>query len=109
MDRELKEGALDPALILAVHGAIAACDALTIYHSGGQCASERHLDAVEFLRGMKGLQGLDEAGQHLAKLLHGKGDIEYSDRSFHREEAERLIRHARRFGEFVRKNLPLKS
>lgn len=106
MDRELKEGAVDPALILSIQAAIAACDALTIYHMGARCSSVRHLDAVECLRGVKGLEGLGHASHHLSELLHGKGDIEYSNRSIHREDANRLIEHARRFAEFVRKNLP---
>lgn len=46
MERELAAGALDPALLLAVQGVIAAADALTICHLGIRAAADRHEDAL---------------------------------------------------------------
>lgn len=49
MEQELAAEAYDPALVLAVQSAIAACDAFTIYHRGERSASDRHQDAIEVL------------------------------------------------------------
>jgi hypothetical protein len=106
MDRQMKAGSLDAALVLAVHAVIAACDAFTIGHLGERCASERHLDAPEIFARVKGVPGMGEALGHLKRVLREMASIEYSGHPIRREYAERLVVHARRFAEFVRKNLP---
>ncbi len=106
MERELAAGAFDPALVLAVQAAVAACDAFTIFHRGERAASERHLDALEVLSHVTDVKGLAEAKRHLARILREKNNVEYSGAAPKRKDAEALAVHARRFVDFVAKHLP---
>lgn len=106
MERELAANASDPALVLAVQGAIAAADALTIYHRGERSAAGRHEDALEILGRLTQLSGIREAAGHLAKLLRVKGEVEYTGRYQRPQEVSALADHARRFFEYVEKHLP---
>ena len=106
MERELAARALDPALLLAVQGVIAACDALTIYHRGERAAALRHGDALEVFNRLTNLHGIKEAAGLLARLLRVKGDIEYTGRSQEPQEVRALIDHARKFFAFVANHLP---
>lgn len=106
MERELAAGAVDPALLMAVQGAIAACDALTIFHRGERATSDRHLDAVAVLGRMAHLPGVQEAAGHLARLLRVKGEVEYTGRAQSAREAAALVEHARAFFDFVERHLP---
>ena len=105
MERSLEAGDLDAALLDGVHAVIAAADALTIRHLGVVCASERHEDAAFVVEQVRVAPGLGEAARHLKRLLKSKGAIEYSSRYPRPEEARSLCEHARRFVEFVEKNL----
>jgi len=95
----------DSAALLAVHSAMAACDAFTLRHRHERSSSERHLDAVHVFRRVTSRSGVKEAAGHLEDLLDEKAWIEYSDRSPRPEEAHRLCDHARRFVAFVGNNL----
>lgn len=106
MEREFAAGAVDPALLLAVQGAIAACDALTIFHRGECATAERHEDALEVFNHLSQLSGLKEASGHLARLLRLKGEIEYTGRYQKPQEARAILDHAQRFFEFVERHLP---
>lgn len=106
MEREIAAGASDPALLLAVQGAIAAADALTIYHRGERAAADRHEDALAVLNRLRDLPELPQAIAHLAKLLRVKGQVEYTGRSPKSDEVAALLEHARRFFDFVEKHLP---
>ena len=101
MDRELLAGALDPALVLAVQAAIAACDAFTIRFLELCSSSQRHFDALELFDRVTPVPGTREARVHLVRLLEEKANIEYSGRPVRGDESERLAKHARRFVEFV--------
>jgi HEPN domain-containing protein len=105
MERELAVGAYDPALVLAIQAAIAACDAFTVYHRGERSASDRHQDAVEVFTHVQDVEGVAEAAKHLARLIREKSDIEYSGKPAKPKEAEALVERARRFIEFVERNL----
>jgi len=105
MNLLMEAGSLDAALVEAIHASIAAADAFTIHHLGKQCASERHEDAARLVERVTTVQGSAEAARHLARLLDKKGTIEYSGRYPRPDEAEGFCEHARRFVEFVRKNL----
>jgi len=106
MERELAAGATDPALLLAVQAAIAASDALAIFHRGECTSAERHEDALAVLTRLTHLPGIKEAARHLAYLLRVKGEIEYTGRALRSREAESLVMHARRFLDFASKHLP---
>ena len=105
-DRELAAGAADPAAVLAVQAAVAACDAFTIHHLGKKSSSSRHEDALALLSEVQPMKGLDEARRHLAQLLKMKSAIEYGSDALRLEEAEAIAKHARRFIEFVESRLP---
>lgn len=106
MERELAAGANDPALLLAVQGAIAAADALSIFHRGERATSERHEDALEILGRLQHLPGIREAAAHFGKLLRVKGQVEYTGRYAKPAETAALIEHARRFFDFAERHLP---
>lgn len=106
MERELAAGALDPALLLAVQGAIAAADALTIFHRGERAVADRHEDALMVFNRVSQLPGIEGASRHFVRLLRVKGEIEYTGRYQKPQEAAGLVEHARRFFEFVEKHLP---
>ncbi len=104
MELALAAKLFDPAALLAVQGVIAANDALTIALLGERCASERHQDALA-LFDQSGARGFKEGRSHLSRLLDRNYRIEYSGRPVRQEDAEQLSEHARRFLEFVEKNL----
>ena len=106
MERELAAGAGDPALVLAIQGAIAAADALTIFYRGERSGSERHEDAVEIVRRLTELDETKNAVRHLARLLRAKAEIEYTGQLPKAKQVKALADHARRFFEFVQKHLP---
>ena len=106
MEREAAAGAYDPALLLAVQGAIAAADALTIYHRGERAAADRHEDALEVFGRLTHLPGLAEASGHLANLLRVKGEVEYTGRYQKPNEVTALLTHARRLFDFVGRHVP---
>ena len=95
----------DSAALLAVHSAMAACDAFTLRHLGERCSSDRHLDAAYLFKDVTAIHGVNEAAGHIERLLDEKSWIEYADRSPRPDEAERLCDHARRFVAFVGNNL----
>jgi hypothetical protein len=105
MELVLGEALFDSAAVLAIHAAIAACDAFTLRHRAERSSSGRHLDAVEVFARVSTIRGVKEAAGHLEDLLDEKSWIEYSDRSPRPEESHRLCEHARRFVDFVGKNL----
>lgn len=109
MERELAAHAYDPALVLAVQGAIAASDAFTIFHRGERSAAGQHLDALSVFSRVTGVEGLEEARKHLSKLLQEKFSIECSGKSLKPKEVESLVEHARRFFSWVEKHLPEKA
>lgn len=109
MERELAAGAHDPALVLAVQAAIAACDAFTIFHRGERSAAGRHLDALSVLGRVAGIEGLEEARKHLTRILSRKLEIEYSGEALKPKEVESLVEHARRFVGWIESRLPQES
>jgi hypothetical protein len=105
MDLVLKESLYDSATLPAIYAAIAACDAFTLHYRSERSTPVRHLDAVHVFARVTMIGGVKEAARHLENLLEEKAWIEYSDRSPRPEEAQRLCEHARRFVEFVGRNL----
>ena len=108
MERELAARAFDPALVLAVQAAIAASDALTIFHNGECSSSERHQDALSVFSRVTGVPDLDKARTRFGRILQEKGVIEYSGDPVRRDDADRIAEHTRRFIDFVAKHFPKK-
>lgn len=106
MERVLADGHHDPALVLAVQAAIAASDAMTIYHLGVRSAAGDHQDAISVFSRLRGIPELDRAQTHLQRVLDHKAEIEYSGKSLRRKEFDAVVDHARNFVKFARKHLP---
>ncbi|MDO8668582.1 MAG: HEPN domain-containing protein [bacterium] len=91
----------------AVHSAISANDAITIYLKRIRSASEKHSDAVDlFLNVFNNHKEAREFSSHLLWLLSRKSLVEYEARLFYRKEAEDSIKHAERFLRWIKDHLP---
>ncbi len=96
----------DSALVLVVQAAIAAADALTIYHLEERSSATRHEDALNVLARLNNqVPDLAKASKHLAKLLGFKTDAEYGFKTPKTADVRSAIEAARSFIEFVEKNL----
>jgi len=90
----------------AIHAAICANDALTIFARGIKCSSLRHEDAVTLLQGLVELGGVKSNSIHLLRIIKKKNLVEYYGESFTQNEAEEITRHAERFLDWVKSILP---
>lgn len=91
----------------AVHAAIAAVDAITVFHAGKRSAPQRHEDAVQLL----GTLGFPESeveprARQLRRLLGLKTKAEYMDDLVTAREAEDAVRTAERIVAWARTRLP---
>lgn len=90
----------------AVHAAISANDAITIYQIGKKCVSEKHSDAVKlFLFSFPGNPEAKEQSNHLSRLIAKKNIVEYESRMFQQREAIDCLKHSERFLNWVTKSL----
>jgi len=90
----------------AVHAAISANDAITVYQIGKRCVSEKHSDAVKLL--LSAFPNNSEAknqSNHLTRLIAKKNIVEYESRLFQQREAVELLKHSERFVNWAIKNL----
>lgn len=83
--------------LAAVHCAISSNDALLVSFRGIRSTSDKHLDAVEFLRGCQEIAEVENMVSYLRKIVGKKNLIEYEARQFYRAEAEEIIKHTERF------------
>jgi HEPN domain-containing protein len=91
----------------AVHSAISANDAITVYLKGIRSVSEKHSDAVDLLLIVfNNEKGTREFSSHLLWLLNRKNLVEYEARLFFKKEAEDSIKHAERFLRWTESHLP---
>jgi len=94
------------AALEAIHAAICANDALTIFVKGIKCSSPRHEDAVTLLQGLTELDGVKVNSTHLLRIIKKKNTVEYYGESFSQKEAEEITQHAERFLNWVKSILP---
>ena len=90
----------------AIHAAICANDALTIFAKGIKCSSPRHEDTVTLLQGITELNEVKSGAMHLLRIIKKKNAVEYDRRSFTQKEAEEIARHTERFFYWVKSILP---
>lgn len=90
----------------AIHAAICANDALTIFARGIKCSSPRHEDAVSLLGSLAELEGAKANSGHLLRIIKKKNIVEYEGRSFTQKEAEEITKHTERFLDWVKSLLP---
>jgi hypothetical protein len=82
----------------ALHSAISANDAITVFFKNIRSASGQHGNAVELL--LMALPGDSQAranSRHFSWLINHKNLIEYESRLFYQKEALDCLRHADRF------------
>lgn len=91
----------------AVHAAISANDALTVYYKKVRSASEKHNDAVGLLLETFGNEAeVRKVSRHLLWLVGRKNLVEYESRLFYKREAEEALTHLERFLIWARTKLP---
>lgn len=96
------------AALEAIHAAICANDALTIFTKGIKCSSARHEDSVTLLQGFTEIDGIKVNAAHLLFIIRKKSLVEYGADSFTQKEAEEITKHAERFFTWVKSVLPKK-
>lgn len=101
----LKERWTSSALA-AVHAAICANDALTIFARGIKCSSSRHEDTVTLLQNLTELDGVKTNSTHLLRIIKKKSIVEYSGGSFTQKGAEEITKSTERFLNWVKSILP---
>jgi len=91
----------------AVHAAIAAVDAVTVFHAGKRSAPQRHEDAVHLLQTL-GLprSEVEPRARQLMRILGLKTKAEYTDELVTAREAEDAVRTAERIVAWARTQLP---
>ena len=102
----LSRGHYQAAVSNAVHAAIAAVDAVTVFHVGKRGVPQRHEDAVHLL----GTLGLPESEveprtRQLRRLLGLKTKAEYTDDLVTAHEAEGSVQDAERLVAWAKKRV----
>ena len=107
MQRDFGEGRWGSCVILAIHAAISAADALCVHELGKRSTSESHRDAITLFQSIDANdEEIRKAVIRLAELLKIKTDAEYGERPQSRSDAERAKLNAERLVSFVKKRLP---
>jgi hypothetical protein len=96
-ERALADGHPDSALLLSVHCAISAGDAVTVSLAQIRSADPDHSRAVMLLRQLGGgSPEIDEKARQFAGLIAMKNQVEYESRRTRPEEAADGVRRAKR-------------
>jgi len=103
----LDRGHMQAATSNSVHAAIAAMDAVTVFHAGKRSASDRHEETVDLVRSL-GLADAELSKRliQLGRLLGMKTRAEYANARIKRREAEDAVRTADRIVTWTRGHLP---
>jgi len=94
------------AALEAIHAAICANDALTIFARGIKCSSPCHEDTVTLLQSLVELDGVKTYSTHLLRIIKKKNMVDYHRETFIQKEAEEITIHAERFFNWVKSILP---
>ena len=102
----LSRGHHQAAVSNAVHAAIAAVDAVTVFHAGKRSVPQRHEDAVHLL-GMLGLpeSEVEPRARQLRRLLGLKTKAEYTDDLVTADEAKGSVQDAERLVAWAKKQV----
>jgi len=93
----------DAALLLAIHSAISATDAVTAALGGLRSADPDHLRAADLLESIaRGSEELHDRANRLRGLLKLKNLVEYEDRRVSAREAETGVKRAERLAAWAR-------
>jgi len=103
-------GYTNQAVSNAVHAVIAANDAFCLFHLGERAAGEAHTEAVAVLRrACRGTRFEPEAtrkAHQLADVLQAKSLAQYSGRQLDASAAQRVMKQAERFIDWIVAALP---
>jgi HEPN domain-containing protein len=88
----------------AIHCAISAADALTVFYKGVRHAGDRHEDVVSLLNTL-GLPEIQNKNKQLLSLLRIKNSAEYEEKLMTEANALDSIKNAERFFSWVRSML----
>ena len=92
--------------INAIHCAISAGDALCVHFLGKRHAGESHNDAVKLFNSLENMcDNIKPNANRLMRLLKMKNMAEYEERLIYKSEAEKMLRNARLFHNFVELNI----
>lgn len=87
----------DAALLLAIHSAISACDAVTVAFAGVRSTDPDHLKAADLLETVaRQSTDIRERANQLRGLLKMKNLVEYEDRRVSPQEADTGTKRAER-------------
>lgn len=89
----------------AVHCAISACDAISVFHLGLRSSSEYHEDAVSLLSSVSNITDAGQKSKTLSNILAKKNLVEYEDRDFLENEARSLVKITTRFFDWVKSKI----
>ncbi|HEV2249076.1 MAG TPA: HEPN domain-containing protein [Candidatus Limnocylindria bacterium] len=102
-DAAIADARNDAALLLAIHSAISAADAVTAALGGLRSADPDHLRAADLLESVsRGSEEVHDHATQLRGLLKLKNLVEYEDRRVTAREAELGVRRAERFAAWAR-------
>ncbi len=94
--------------LLAVQAVISASDALTGFIAGIRSASQDHGDAADLIKSLTTDTSKEWSAQanRFSRVISKKNVIQYESRELSEKEAVDLVEQARRFINWVRKNVP---
>ena len=105
METALNSGDWDAAGLNAVHCAISAADALTVYYGGVRSAGESHHDAVALLERHVKDEQIGPKAKTLAKIVSFKNLAAYEDREMTESEARDVVKITQRFFDWAQSRL----
>ncbi len=100
MKRAASEHAWNTVGLLAVHGVISACDALTVCMDGRRWSGQDHAGVHGVVSSLN-LPGSAIALRHITSVLDQKNRVEYESRTFAQDEAVQVSQSASRLLEWV--------
>lgn len=95
------------AALLAVHAAIAMCDAILVLHGEERSTSHGHEEAVARLRQLCGRLGAGDRGIAVfERLVARRGNIAHDEQRLTSKEAEAIVVQAQRFTSWAYQAFP---
>jgi HEPN domain-containing protein len=105
MENSLKNLEYHGAMLSAIHAAISAGDALTVFYLGERSRGQDHGELISLISRIS-LEGATVQARRLASILARKTDAEYGSSSPTLKEAESLALQVRRFTSWALEQLP---
>lgn len=107
MNTELEQSQWNAAVLCAIHSAISAADAVTVFYQGVRHAGEKHEDVVQLLETLElDRETMKNKIRQLLNLLQVKNAVEYEEKLTFENGAWMAAKNAERFLSWVRELLP---